>query len=136
MQVRLVLRSYLILNRIQIFCLFKEIFSKALYIRISVALMPPKSPHASPSLFSLLIPTPKGWASSISMPKRSLGIPLCLLVFRLWLLYNQEKESKRRRKEKDQGKDQRVDHDPSFVQIRRMIVLREKRSTPKKTVLS
>ena len=50
MQVGLILNGYLVLNRIQIFYLSKRTFSKTLNIRIPAALMPPKSPHASPSL--------------------------------------------------------------------------------------
>ena len=38
------------------------------------------------------------------------------------------------REEEDQGKDQRVDRDPDFVQIRKLIFLREKKSIPKRTV--
>ena len=60
MQVRLVLRGYLILNRIQIFYLFKEAFSKALYIRFSAAPSFHNAPLHLP-LFSPLDPMPKGF---------------------------------------------------------------------------
>ena len=93
-------------------------------------------PFSSPSLLSPNSNAQGAWASSIFHAQKEFGRPLCLLVFRPWLLHNQGKKSKRRREEKDQGKDQEVYHDSDFVQIRRMIVLREERSTPKRTVPS
>ena len=59
MQVGLILRGYLILNRIQTFCLFKGTFSKALYIRFPTAHASYKNPPCLP-LFSPLDPMPKG----------------------------------------------------------------------------
>ena len=132
MQVGFVLRGYLILNRIQIFYLFKETFSKALNIRFSVA---PRLPSASPHLlFSLWIQCPKILGRPPLHPQEELGCLLFLLVFRLWLLHNHKKKSKKRREEKDQEKDQSIDYDPDFIQIHRMIILGEERSTPKKTI--
>ena len=60
----------------------------------------------------------------------SLGGTSLWLIFRAWLLRNQEKESKKRREERDQEKNYRVNCDPDFVQICRVIILGEKRSTP------
>ena len=87
-----------------------------------------------PSLLPFGSNAQRYWASSISTPKRSLGISPSLLVCRSWLFYNQEKKSKKRKEEKDQDKDQRVDHNPGFVHIRRVIVLEEKRSISKRAI--
>ena len=39
------------------------------------------------------------------------------------------------REEEDQGKDQRVDRDPGFVQIRKLMFLREEKSIRKKIIV-
>ena len=135
MQVRVVLSGCFILNRIQTLCLFKETFPKA-FREFN------QQPHAS-----LKEPTPplsllswrsnaQAWASSIFNTQRCLGIPYSLLVFSPQLLHNLGKKSKREKDKEDQRKDQRVDRDPGFVQIHRLIFLREKKSISKRAISS
>ena len=70
-----------------------------------------------------------------SMPKRSLDIPL-LTSFQAFIASQSRDEEQQKKRRKDQENDQRVDRDPDFVQIRRKIILREERSTLKRTVPS
>ena len=93
--------------------------------------MPPKSPLTPPSLLPFWIQHPKLGVLHLHA-QRKLGVPPlacwfsdldCCII-----------KERRTREEKDQGTDQRVDHDPDFILICRMIVLREERSTPKRTV--
>ena len=133
-----VLSGCLILNRIQTLCLFKEAFSKAFRYfnqQAHASLEEPMPPSfSSPSLLPWRS-NAQAWASSIFNIQRCLGVPYFLLIFSSWFLYNLEKKSKRRKEEKDQEKDQRVDRDPSFIQIRRLIFLRDKKSISKRAIL-
>ena len=60
---------------------------------------PIRAPHA-PFLFSHKVPTPKGVERLTSPYPREGWASFCLLIFRSWLLHNQEKKSKRRREKK------------------------------------
>ena len=72
MQVRLVLRDYLVLNRIQTFYLFKRSSSKGLMIRFST------------------IPTPSIRSPLLHLhAQKVFGHPPWWLIFRAWLLHNQ-----------------------------------------------
>ena len=70
---------------------------------------------------------PKGLGILHLHAQEELGRPTWWLIFRSWLLHNKGKKSKKK-------KDQKIDHDPDFVQIYKVVVLGEERSTPKRTV--
>ena len=84
------------------------------------------------SLLSLWYTHPSSWMSHYLHAQKDFRHPSCLLVFKFWLLQNQEKEIKKRREEENQEKNQRVDQKSNLVQICREIILGEERSTSKR----